>query len=135
MYLQTCKFDCCNQDVDSCNCKSMEAYSRTCMDQGVRLNWRKTDRCRKIIFILSDLKLLINIIYTGQFDSRDIPTSYTESHNVYIYLSYNDRKLYGKCWNNYIRILDYMRTYDAHCFKQIYRIHTHLIEILVLNIR
>ncbi|XP_076461744.1 uncharacterized protein LOC143294198 [Babylonia areolata] len=44
-YLQTCKFDCCNKDEDSCNCKSMEAYSRACMDRGVSLNWRKVDRC------------------------------------------------------------------------------------------
>lgn len=61
MFMEACKWDCCAQDSGECTCKSMEAYSRACMDAGVRLTWRKADRCRELalnsLYILSRLSL------------------------------------------------------------------------------
>ena len=55
MYVEACKFDCCGHDSDACMCKSMEAYSRACMDKGVALRWRRNNRCREYIFFDSTL--------------------------------------------------------------------------------
>lgn len=65
MYVEACKFDCCSHDDNTCTCKSMEAYSRACMDRGVRLNWRKTDRCRKSDLLLWSLftQILFGAVY------------------------------------------------------------------------
>ncbi|KAH9513373.1 hypothetical protein Btru_034758, partial [Bulinus truncatus] len=45
-FIESCKTDCCNAlAAGSCMCDSMEAYSRSCMDKGVKLNWRTQGRC------------------------------------------------------------------------------------------
>ncbi|CAG5117516.1 unnamed protein product, partial [Candidula unifasciata] len=44
-YDDSCQSDCCSSNSASCLCDSLEAYSRACMDKGVKLNWRKQGRC------------------------------------------------------------------------------------------
>ncbi|XP_035824040.1 SCO-spondin-like [Aplysia californica] len=44
-YVEACKTDCCSADSAGCMCETMQAYSRACVDLGVRLSWRNPGRC------------------------------------------------------------------------------------------
>lgn len=55
-------------------CDAMEAYSRACMDKGVRLNWRSQGRCgkhlRAEILVIVKEKLLFSCSVLAVHDDR-----------------------------------------------------------------